>query len=330
MVTTQADGSIPPVEYGFGSAGDLATAAVLVATRDTRADEVGSMLAAVDHEVEDEIVICDGGRFEGLVPVERIIKAPAGTTLGRLASEPVPIVDPSARPERAAWQMVHHSDHVVAVVDEDGSFRGLIPASRIAEVLVREHETDLARLSGFLHDSASARLASTETIRRRLWHRLPWLLIGLAGAVLAAVVVGGFEAALEENVELAFFLPGIVYLADAVGTQTETLVVRGLSVGVSIRDVVGRETVTGLVLGVLLGAIALPVGALLIGSAEVALVVAVSLFAAAAIATVVAMVLPSLFHRLGVDPAFGSGPLATVVQDLLSIVIYFTVATLIL
>lgn len=76
---------------------------------------------------------------------------------------------------------------------------------------------------------------------RRFWHRLPWLLLGLAGAFLAAGIVGSFERQLEENVILAFFMPGIVYMADAVGTQTETLVVRGISVGVPIRRSCGAS-----------------------------------------------------------------------------------------
>lgn len=126
------------------------------------------------------------------------------------------------------------------------------------------------------------------------------------------------------------FLPGIVYLADAVGTQTETLMVRGLSVGVSIREVTWREILTGLSFGVLLAAVTLPVVALFFAPVAVALVVSLARFSASTIATAIAMILPSIFHRLGIDPAFGSGPLATVIQDIASIVIYFGFATRVL
>jgi Mg/Co/Ni transporter MgtE len=97
---------------------------------------------------------------------------------------------------------------------------------------------------------ASARHATEEPVSPRIRHRLPWLLIGLAGAIAAAGVVGLFESELEEQVLLAFFVPGIVYMADAVGTQTEALVIRGLSVGVSIRRIMQREFVTGVLVGV--------------------------------------------------------------------------------
>jgi magnesium transporter len=161
-----------------------------------------------------------------------------------------------------------------------------------------------------------------------LWHRLPWLVVGLAGALAAAFIVGSFEDRLRSNVALAFFIPGIVYMADAVGTQTETLVIRGLSVGVQIRDVVKREIVTGLLVGLAIAALFLPV-ALWQWDYDVAVAAALALLAACSMATLVAMLLPWLLSRAGKDPAFGSGPLATVVQDLSSILIYFGIVVLI-
>ena len=174
--------------------------------------------------------------------------------------------------------------------------------------------------------AAAARSATEEPVGRRYIHRLPWLLLGLAGSAVAAVIVGRFEARLQANLSLAFFLPGIVYLADAVGTQTEAVIVRGLSVGASIRTTLRREIITGLLIGLTLALIATPLGLATIDP-DVVPVVAISLFAASAVATAVAMTLPSLLDRLGADPAFGSGPLATVIQDLLSILIYFMVAS---
>jgi magnesium transporter len=213
------------------------------------------------------------------------------------------------------------------VVDATGSFVGLIPPHRMLGVLLAEHEEDLARIGGFLAGGARARGAAQEPVARRLWHRLPWLLIGLAGAMASAVLVGAFEEQLETKVLLAFFLPGVVYMADAVGTQTEALIIRGLSVGVTVRDVVRRELITGLAIGVAIGTAFLPFALLAWGDAQVAVAVGLALFASCSIATVVAMALPWAFQRLGADPAFGSGPLATVIQDLLSIAVYFAIAT---
>jgi hypothetical protein len=118
----------------------------------------------------------------------------------------------------------------------------------------------MARVSGFLRDSSMARAASGEPIIRRFWHRVPWLLLGLLGALLAADIVGFFERQIQAKVMLAFFIPGIVYLADAVGTQTEALVIRGLSVGVPIGNVLRREIITGLVVGLTLAVVFFPIG----------------------------------------------------------------------
>ena len=148
------------------------------------------------------------------------------------------------------------------------------------------------------------------------------------GSAMAAMLVRGFEADLAADVRLAFFIPGIVYMADAVGTQTEALVIRGLSVGVGIRRVFRLESLTGLLIGLVLAAITLPTVWLVLGSSSLALTVSLSLMAACGVATVVAMSLPWLMSTLGHDPAFGSGPLATVLQDLLSLIIYFGIASL--
>ena len=117
-----------------------------------------------------------------------------------------------------------------------------------------------------------------------------------------------------------------MYLADAVGTQTETLAIRGLSVGVGIGRIARREALVGC----LLAAAMLPLISWLWHDPALAVAVSVSVLAASTIATLVAMALPWLLHRLGRDPAFGSGPLATVIQDLLSIVIYLAAVTVLL
>jgi len=149
----------------------------------------------------------------------------------------------------------------------------------------------------------------------------------LRDITLAANFVGWFEAQLQRKVMLAFFIPGIVYLADAVGTQTETVVVRGLSVGVGMRRMVARELLAGLAIGLALAAVAGPLVLWGWGETDVALCVGLSVFAACSTASFAAMAFPVLFDSVGQDPAFGSGPLATVIQDLLSILIYFAIAS---
>ena len=317
----------PQQTLTFDTAMAHACTQVPVVSPAARAGEIWASLRGRRYESATHLVVCEGDQFRGILRIEELLVAPAEAAVHTLMDADPPVVAPGIDQEIAAWQAVRHRESALAVVDASGRFVGLIPPHRLLAVLLEEHEEDLARIGGFLKDTAAVRHASEESVPRRVWHRLPWLLLGLAGALVAADLVGWFEAQLRVQVMLAFFLPGIVYLADAVGTQTETVVVRGLSVGVRLRQVVGRELLTGLVIGVALGLIALPLVWWRWGEGALAVGVALSLLAACSTATVAAMSLPWLLDRLGLDPAFGSGPLATVVQDLLSIVIYFAIAT---
>ncbi|MEQ4204207.1 magnesium transporter [Actinopolymorpha sp. B9G3] len=314
----------------LGTAAQHASTEIPVAGPEDRVADVIDALRGRRFDSAAVIAVCTSGRLVGLVTIERLLVAPPDARALDVSDRQPPVVAPDTDQEHAAWAAIRQGESGLAVVDADGTFRGLIPPQRLLAVLLEEHDEDLARLGGYLRSAATARAASEERVRLRLWHRVPWLLLGLLGALAAAGLIGGFEADLERQVLLAFFVPGVVYMADAVGTQTETLVIRGLSVGVGIRRVVVRELVTGLLVGLLLALLTLPVTVAVWGNVGVSLAVSLALFAACSIATVVAMALPWLFHRLGRDPAFGSGPLATVVQDLLSIAIYLVIARAIL
>lgn len=161
---------------------------------------------------------------------------------------------------------------------------------------------------------------------RSVRHRLPWLLVGLAGSALATATMAGFESTFSRNLAVAFFVPGIVYLADAIGTQSEAIAVRGLSLTRSgIAHLLGGELRTGMLIGASLGlASFLPVLAVF-GDARLAAAVSTAIFAAGTAAAGLGLLLPWIIARSGRDPAFGSGPLATVVQDILSLLVYFAV-----
>ena len=307
---------------------------VPVCAPDERADAVRSRLLGPRYSSVADVAVCTGAAnrrlLVGLVPAEVLLGAP-GDALARELMDPDPaVVRRHVDEEKAAWQAVRHGQSSLAVVGADGFFHGLVPPGRLLGALVRGHDDDLARLGGYLASTSSARHATEEPLHRRLWHRVPWLLVGLLGSAAAAVVVGGFEDEFAADVRLVFFLPGIIYMADAVGTQTEALVIRGMPIGVTIRSILRSELLTGGLIGVLLAALALPALAVATGSTDLAVVVAVSLLLACSVATTVAIALPALMSRFGHDPAFGSGPLATVVQDLLSIILYFAVAKAVL
>jgi magnesium transporter len=314
----------------FETAAGHATARVPIAAPLQRVGEVRDRLAGHRYESASHLVVCERDKFLGIMTIEDLLSAPAGATIESLMDREPPIVAPGVDQEVAAWRAVHHEESALAVVDRAGRFVGLIPPHRLVAVLLSEHEEDLSHIAGFLRDASMARATSEEPVPRRFRHRVPWLLLGLAGALFAADLVAMFENQLRVNVMVAFFMPGIVYLADAVGTQTETVVVRGLSVGISMRRMVGRELLAGLLIGIALAAVALPVVWLRWSDASLAQAVALSVLMASSTATLVAMTLPWLFDAFAMDPAFGSGSLGTVIQDLLSIWIYLSVTSFVM
>lgn len=204
-------------------------------------DRVGDVRAALVGRVFgpfEDIAVCIGEaprRLVGLIPAESLLCAEPERLASEVMDPDPPVIAPGMSQEPAAWKAVRHGEPSLAVVGSDNGFRGLVPPARLLGSLLRGRDDDLARLGGYLTSTASARHAAEEPLRRRLWHRLPWLLVGLAGSALAAWLVGGFEGEISDDVRLAFFVPGVVYMADAVGTQTEALVIRGLSVGASLR-----------------------------------------------------------------------------------------------
>jgi len=302
----------------------------LTADVEDTVEQVRQRLQETATEQSDYLAVCKHGRIVGITSTSVLWQRGNDIKVAALPTQPVPAVSPGESAEVAAWLIAHAGAKAVAVEDPGSGFIGLVPGHRLLPTLVREHEIDIARLGGFLRGSGQARTASEEPVPRRVWHRAPWLLVGLLGSVLSAQIVRSFESDLQAQVSLAFFLPGIIYMADAVGTQTETLVIRGLTVGSSFRTVLRLEVVTGSIIGVLLSLALFPLAYLMTGDQGVALVVSLALMSATACATLIAMCLPWVLQKLNFDPAFGSGPLATVIQDLLSLILYFAFAVALL
>ena len=310
----------------LGVAAEHATARVPTASPGQSVGEVRDAIVGTSYESAVDVAVLAGSKLVGVVPIEALLAADRNTGIEAVMDSDPPVVAPGADQEVAAWAMCERGEESLAVVDAGDRFVGLIPADRMLEVLLAEHDEDLARIGGFMAGSGRARRAAEESVMRRLHHRLPWLLIGLIGAMASALLVGAFEEELDKKVLLVFFVPAVVYMADAVGGQTRVVLIRGLSVGVGIRGVARRELITGGIMGAVVGAAFVPFALIGWGDGGVAAAVALALFASCSIATVVAMVLPWAFQRFGADPAFGSGPLATVIQDLLSIAVYLAIA----
>jgi magnesium transporter len=316
----------------FESAASLATDAVPFAHADERVADLRARLGERRWDCVSDIPVVERGtrRLLGLLQIEDVVAAAEDVVLATLMDADPPTIAHGIDREHATWKAVQHRESALVVVDDEGRCLGLIPPHRLLETLLAEHDEDLSRLGGFLKSAEEARHATEEALPWRLWHRLPWLLIGLAGAFVAAGIMGRYEETLRHMLVLSLFVPGIVYYADALSTQTETVVVRGLSIGMSLRRMLLREAGTGFLIALLTALVVYPIVRFGWQDATLALIVSLSLFVACAVATLVAIVLPVLLWRMRLDPAFASGPLATVIQDLLSLLSYFAIATALL
>lgn len=314
------------------SAGAHIVTRVPVARESDRVRAVIRELGQKPFEALDAVYVVDSHqKLQGAVRLPKLHETAPETLLGGVTDRGYPRVRSHYDQEHVAELALKHRATSVAVVDDEERFIGAVCALSLLDILRHEHVEDLQRLTGVQREERRIRSALEAPPTRRARHRLPWLLVGLVGSMLAAVVVSRFERVLENNLSVAFFVPAIVYLADAIGTQTEAIVVRGLSLNQrSLGELMAGELRTGLLIGGTLAGLAFPIVAVGFGDVRLAVSVAAAILVAGGVATTIGLVLPWALQRAGSDPAFGSGPVATIIQDVLSLVIYFAIATALL
>lgn len=171
-----------------------------------------------------------------------------------------------------------------------------------------------------------------ERVDHLIERRVPWLLIGVLGGLLATIIVSKYESILSADIRLAFFMPIIVYLSDAVGVQTETIYVRALAgkKKVKFAKYILKESLVGLGLGVISGTVLGLFAAYWLDSNEIGLTIGLTMLINITIAPLLAIFIPSILYKEHADPALGAGPVATIMQDLISLLVYFFVISIII
>ncbi|KKR80322.1 MAG: Magnesium transporter [Candidatus Daviesbacteria bacterium GW2011_GWA1_41_61] len=320
------------INFAKETAGLLVTTNIPIARGDSHVAEVLKHLAQKDwDEVHIIYVLSEEGHLLGIIPLSKLLSARGHQILSLLMERPKAIVDPEVDQERVAAEAVKNDLQSIPVVDKHHHFYGVITAQKIIDVLHSEHLEDFLRFSGIRGKGFSLANLMNLGIWNLVKVRIPWLVVGLAIGLTASFVISLFEVSLRENIALVFFIPIIGYISDAVGTQTETIFIRSLTLlRFKILNYLFRELFVGGVIGSIIGLLSAVFAYLLSQSSSVALVVGLSLFLSISFATTLACVIPTVLNRLGKDPAVGSGPFTTAIQYLVSLTIYFTVATIIL
>jgi magnesium transporter len=298
---------------------------VPVASADATVGEILASLPGRIFDAVDGVYIVDREhRLQGVIRLRDLLHMPSEQPVAKAITGKPPMVHANEDQERMASLAIKHSLAAVPVVDDAGRLLGVVPARSLIRILRREHMEDLQRLAGIHAQQAQVHEAFEASPAHRLRDRFPWLAIGLVGSMIATAIMAHFEAVLEARVTVAFFVPAIVYLADAIGTQTEAIAVRFLSLEQApLHRLLVGELAAGLLIGVSLAAVIFPAVLLGFNDLPLAIAVAAAVVAAGGSAATMGLVFPWLLARAGKDPALGSGPVATILQDVLSILIYF-------
>jgi magnesium transporter len=271
----------------------------------------------------------DFGRLVGVVSLKDLVTEPEKRKVSEVMNREVISVSVDKDQEEVA-QLVKKYDLVaIPVVDERHRLVGRITHDDIIDVIEDEVDEDISLMAGVIPQEITE-----ESLAKISRARLPWLIAGLFGGILAAAVINQFESSLEKILALAFFFPVIMAMGGNTGTQASTVVVRGLATGDISLVNVGRRLwtemrvalINGLICGILLGII---VGVWLsdyalggvVGFALVLIVVNSGFIGSA---------VPLALKRLKIDPALATGPFVTTSNDILGLLIYLGLVTLFL
>lgn len=275
-------------------------------------------------------VVNKNKKLLGIFSIKEIFRRPASTRVKTIIQRNIVTARPYTDQEKVAISALNHNLKSIPIINKKGKFLGVVPSDAILNILHSEDVEDFLKMTG-IRSSFSKILKGSSFYLAKV--RLPWLILGLLGGILAAQVVNYFENSLRSYFILTSFIPLILYLSSAVGNQTETLFIRSsvISSKINILKYFLKEITAGffiaLVLGILLSSISV---FWFKSSLYLGLILVVSLFLTVLTAVTVGVFIPWFLQKIKKDPAIGTGPFATIVRDVLSLIIYFSVSIFLL
>jgi magnesium transporter len=318
---------------GFETAGKILTPHVPFVDIESTIGDVEKIISKniQEYEMISYIYVLNKStKLLGVFSVKEIFRCAKKTPVKKIMKKEVISVRGSTDQERVTLLALEHDLKAIPVVDKGNNFLGVITSQIINDTLHKEGIEDILRSAGigkFKDPAVEIINASTYVHTKK---RLPWLLVGLFGGIIAAIIVNFFENILEVYVLLAAFIPAVVYMADAVGAQCQTIFIRSISLDkkLELGKYSFRELKINLILGIILGLIFYFV--VLIGwgfeSSFFAFILGISIFSTVIISMVISITLPIMFNKINFDPAISSGPLGTAIRDLTSLMVYFGIA----
>jgi magnesium transporter len=324
-----------PLKPGTRAAGLYATKKVpIVPSHYTIADTVKLLRKKIkEFEVLDYVYVVDNRRLVGVFSIKRLYSYNVNITIKKICTVPQLIsVQPHERSVRAAYLSLKHNISTVPVVNKNGLFLGVITKKTILTILHQKHVEDKFMQAGIHRKHAAFDDIMGMSIFQSIKLRLLWLFVGLFGGFVAAHVISSFEYTLSQNILLAAFIPLIVYTANAVGIQLEAFAVRDFALHsrLNFSKYVMKQLLSVVIIAVILGVTAAAMCVALYGSLSTAFVIGASIMGATLASIFTGLLIPFIFKKMKKDPASGSGPIGTIIQDILSVLILFTIASLLL
>lgn len=242
------------------------------------------------------------------------------------------VAHPLTSQERVVYLALSHNIKAVPVVDNGRRLLGVVPFDTILHIFNEEVREDVFRFGGIFHRVGKEYTTIKSPASVMVKRRLPWLIIGVFGGAVAASIISSFEGVLGVLLALAAFAPVLTYLSDAVGTQSETLAVRSIALDpkLSVRSYFVRELLVALFLALGCGLLISDVALVGWRNSVLGLIVGFSMFLSILAAVFISTSLPFLFKKVNLDPAIASGPFATMISDVATVAIYFSVASVFL
>ena len=328
--------------YAEDAAGGLMSPRYARLRPEMRVDEAISYLrrqARTSLETIYYIYVLDASqRLVGVVSFRDLFAAPSEKTVRDVMRSEVVTV-PDDMDQEAVSQVFAETDLMaVPVLDAEGHIKGIVTVDDIVDVVREEATEDIQKIGGTTAlDAPYLEVGLAEMVRKRVF----WLAILFLGSLLTATVIGYYEDEISSAIVLALFIPLIISSGGNSGSQATTLVIRALAIGeLRLRDwwrVLLKEISSGLVLGAILGAIGFvrvwlwPGPNAPASAAEaIALTVAASLVGIVLWGSLVGAMLPFALSRLGFDPASASAPFVATIVDVTGLLIYFSVAAVLL
>ena len=272
-------------------------------------------------------VVDNAQKLVGVISLKEILQENNEILAGKLLIKNVISIRDDVHQEKVIDLALKHGFWSIPVVDKENHLLGVITHQTILSIFHHKVREDVLRSSGIHHKIKE--IESLQTPASRLVKaRLPSLFIGLLGGLVAAAIISNFESFLNEYIILASFIPVIVYLSDAIGTQSQTLIIRmiALEPNFSLRRYMLREIKIGSLLGLIFGLSLFVAVSFGWGHFDLGIVIGSSIFLSMIFQTFFSTYVSIIFDKFGIDPATATGPIATIISDITTVVVYFRIA----